>query len=325
MISVDFGRSLFAKEFEVLETALAQVAAGRYEGNSLASDYEELLDHYHRLLTLTRKVFKISDTQSSILAQREGEFRHLLDHVGQGIFTFGPNLVVNREYSSECLCIFGRKIGKLHVMDLLTSDDEGYNRCFVDGFTRLWSAADLEQRQACLDALPRMICRQGKHLALDFKLISRDSQDMLVMVIATDVTEKRQAEEKIAYLSYRDKLTALYNRAYVEAALPSLQLPECFPVSVIMADMNGLKLTNDVFGHAQGDRLLVGLGQVLMNCLRPQDIVARWGGDEFVVILPATSARDCQAVSERIEQACARAEGFPIELSVALGWATQQH
>ncbi|MGE5652986.1 MAG: diguanylate cyclase domain-containing protein, partial [Bacillota bacterium] len=324
MISVDFGRSLFAKEFEILETALAQVAAGRYEGNSLSSDYEELLDHYHRLLTLTRKVFKISDTQSSILAQREEEFRHLLDHVGQGIFTFGPNLVVNREYSAECLCIFGRKIGKLHVMDLLTSDDDAHNSCFVEGFTHLWKAADLDERQTCLDNLPRMICRQGKHLALDFKLIPRDNQDMLVMVIATDVTEKRQAEEKIAYLSYRDKLTALYNRAYVEAMLPSLQSPECFPVSVIMADMNGLKLTNDVFGHVQGDRLLVSLAQVLQSCLQPEGIVARWGGDEFVAILPATSASACQEVRDQIEAACSKVVGLPIDLSVALGWATQQ-
>ncbi len=119
-----------------------------------------------------------------------------------------------------------------------------------------------------------------------------------------------------------DKLTSLYNRAYVEEWLSSFLHPKDFPLSVIMADIDGLKLTNDVFGHEQGDNLLVRFAQVLVHCCRKTDIVARWGGDEYIIILPGTDQDVCTRVCERIKAACAQEKGLPIELSVALGMAT---
>jgi len=98
-----------------------------------------------------------------------------------------------------------------------------------------------------------------------------------------------------------------------------------FPLSIIMADMNALKLTNDVFGHAQGDQMLVELARVISSCCRSKDIVSRWGGDEFLIMLPGTDADNCAKVCQRIKAACAQERDLPIELSAALGMATQQN
>jgi diguanylate cyclase (GGDEF)-like protein len=104
-----------------------------------------------------------------------------------------------------------------------------------------------------------------------------------------------------------------------------LQLESALPVGVIMADMNGLKLTNDVFGHQSGDKLLITAAQVLVNCCRKKDIVARWGGDEFLIIMPGSGSSVCERVCERIKQTCRRMEADPIEISVSLGYAALEN
>jgi diguanylate cyclase (GGDEF)-like protein len=87
--------------------------------------------------------------------------------------------------------------------------------------------------------------------------------------------------------------------------------------------MNGLKLTNDVFGHEQGDRLLVRLAQVLKSTCRNSDVIARWGGDEFIVLLPGSSASDCEQVCSRIREALQAEEPDPIPLRAAMGAAVK--
>lgn len=132
----------------------------------------------------------------------------------------------------------------------------------------------------------------------------------------------KQRESEIQKLSYHDGLTALYNRAYVDKRVPELLVPQNFPLSLIIGDINGLKLINDVFGHAKGDQLILQTAKILKNCARPTDLVARWGGDEFLLLLPATSQEQCHALVEEITAACALEAKDPIAISLALGSAT---
>jgi len=88
--------------------------------------------------------------------------------------------------------------------------------------------------------------------------------------------------------------------------------------------MNGLKLTNDVFGHDSGDKLLIDVSKVFLSCCRQSDIVARWGGDEFFLILPGASSTVCAKICERIKDLCSKVDSEPIDLSVALGSATSE-
>lgn len=105
-----------------------------------------------------------------------------------------------------------------------------------------------------------------------------------VIVTINDVTERRQAEESMRYLSTHDLLTGLYNRNFFEAELERLEHSRQEPINIMVVDVNGMKQTNDTLGHAVGDDLLRRTAQVLKLSFRTEDILARIGGDEFVVL-----------------------------------------
>jgi len=142
--------------------------------------------------------------------------------------------------------------------------------------------------------------------------------------IFRDITEKKRTEAEIRYLSYHDKLTGLFNRAYFEEELKRLDAETCLPLSVVMGDINGLKLVNDAFGHQEGDQLLKKAADILRVSCRKQDVVARWGGDEFAIVLPETAERKAMMICERIRKACGEADPSPIQPSIALGVATKE-
>lgn len=143
-------------------------------------------------------------------------------------------------------------------------------------------------------------------------------------LILNDISEKRKAEEQILSLSYHDQLTNLYNRRYYEEIIDQLnQDKDCLPLSIIMADVNGLKLTNDVFGHEAGDILLTTVANILKRECNEKDIIARIGGDEFVILLPNSNSRDTKMVVERIEASVSSEITKNVVLSISMGHATK--
>ncbi len=143
-------------------------------------------------------------------------------------------------------------------------------------------------------------------------------------VIMNDISEKRKADEKILSLSYHDQLTGLYNRRYYEEEIQNLNKDnDCLPLSIIMADVNGLKLTNDVFGHEAGDVLLTTVASILKKECRDSDIIARIGGDEFVILLPRSNSADTKKILERISTAVSNESVKKVVLSISMGHATK--
>jgi len=141
--------------------------------------------------------------------------------------------------------------------------------------------------------------------------------------IISEYILRKKFEEKILFLSYHDQLTGIYNRRFMEEEIRRLDMPRQLPVSVIMGDINGLKLTNDVFGHRAGDLFLKKAAEVIKENCRREDIIARWGGDEFAILLPQTDMKAAEEIVKRIKNKFALDSEGPIQVSIALGYATK--
>jgi len=89
-----------------------------------------------------------------------------------------------------------------------------------------------------------------------------------VQGVLTDITDRKKAEEKIIYMSFHDNLTGRYNRYYLEAEIKRLYVGRQLPISIIIADVNGLKLINDTYGHVTGNEMLKCAANMMRKACR---------------------------------------------------------
>ena len=145
--------------------------------------------------------------------------------------------------------------------------------------------------------------------------------ETLFGAFSIDITERHKHEEKLDYMSYHDPLTGLKNRTFLEEKIDALKKTGDFPMSIIIADINGLKLVNDAYGHKMGDRILVRVARIFEENSRKEDMLCRWGGDEFVILLPQTRRDEAEEVGKKIKAACNREyiNGLPISISWGTG------
>ena len=134
-----------------------------------------------------------------------------------------------------------------------------------------------------------------------------------------DISERRQKEAEIQYLNCYDTLTGLRNRRCFDENRNKIDIPDNLPLSVIFADINGLKMTNDIFGHAAGDELIKKSSEILQQVCRQNDVVARIGGDEFIILLPNTAEENARKILDRIESGFTVAHIEAIKCSISLG------
>lgn len=169
------------------------------------------------------------------------------------------------------------------------------------------------------------VSKWGRSLYMNFKIdpvFDHNQEFMYLIVACEEISERKRAEARIKYLSYNDSLTSLHNRAFFDEELARMVSAQRLPFSIIIGDVNGLKLVNDTFGHHTGDTLLKIIAGILKDSCRPEDIIARWGGDEFVILMPRATEAIAYVIIERIWTACLRSDSYPIQPSIALGVAT---
>lgn len=161
------------------------------------------------------------------------------------------------------------------------------------------------------------------------------NNDKNLIIYYTDITDIKlnipasAKDNNIYYLKdreklfYKDKLTGLYNKTYFEEELSRLDTKRQLPISLIMGDINGLKLINDAFGHSMGDRALKKAAEIMVNSFRDEDIISRVGGDEFVILLPMTTEKTALEIVERVKRKCENNPLEYIKINISFGAATK--
>jgi len=146
----------------------------------------------------------------------------------------------------------------------------------------------------------------------------------LLMLHALGAFDRIRKTKEIRFLAFHDSLTGLYNRTFFDEEVSRVDTFRNLPISVIFADVNGLKSLNDSFGHFYGDEYLKTISRVIKDSCRHDDLVVRWGGDEFVILLLKAEAEQAEEIVQRIEENLSKIEAFSVEPSAAFGISTKR-
>ena len=203
--------------------------------------------------------------------------------------------------------------GKKKYSDFLLKDNEQYlfdkNR-----LKQLCNADSAESYEAKIITGKAKI----KDVTIDYSKIEDAN---LNIVSFNDITETKKNLERIRYLSFYDNLTDLNNRAYFEEAIRKFSLLENYNIGIMMIDLNGLKIINDIFGSDCGDKMLQSVAGIIKESARSKDIVCRYGGDEFIIIIPESEQAILSEMVKKINIKCHKTKSEKIPISLSIGYA----
>lgn len=188
-------------------------------------------------------------------------------------------------------------------LDLFDYFMKGFRTSDVDNQTLLWFLLKEKKRY--------------------IKFMVNKLNESLYQGILVDESFGNETLKTLEVMGFKDYLTGLYNRRYFHAEMTRLDVKRNYPLGLIMADLNGLKLINDAFGHHLGDQMIQEVAKVLLDVCREDDIVARIGGDEFAVILPNTEKLELEGLLKRIKDEILQRKIENIQLSLALGFSVK--
>ncbi|NNJ33194.1 diguanylate cyclase [Lacrimispora amygdalina] len=145
--------------------------------------------------------------------------------------------------------------------------------------------------------------------------------------LVLDISDRKKKEHQIAYLREHDFLTGLFNRNYLEQEKKRLDQSEYLPLSILICDIDGLRVINDTYGHEEGDQLIIKTAKLIQGCLHNDYVLGHTGGGEFVLLLPYTDSHKAHQVKIDIENTIAnynRAQKDALyAISVSIGHSTK--
>jgi diguanylate cyclase (GGDEF)-like protein/PAS domain S-box-containing protein len=149
-----------------------------------------------------------------------------------------------------------------------------------------------------------------------------------IICVGRNITERKHREENIRFISRHDALTGLYNRVFFEEERETIDSNENLPISIIVCDVDGLKLVNDAFGHVAGDNLLITAAEILKNVCKDKDVAVRTGGDEFSAFFPRTNNIEIEAIFNEITTQIKNKKNQTVDglqfTSISMGYATKE-
>ncbi len=273
----------------------------------------------------------------SLWVEDFSQVKKLLDEIRErGITDFRVFTDVHPEFVARCMSeikvldvnqrtldLFGaaNKAALLRALrDVFRDDMETH---FREQLIDLWDGKLFQLREVINYALDGT----KLNLLLQFSVLPGRERDWsLVQVALTDITARKKAEAYLEYLGTHDVLTKLFNRSFYVDELNRLERKGPHPISIIMADLNGLKSANDELGHAAGDQLLRRAGEVLNSAIEKPAHACRIGGDEFAILLPETDDAGAAEIIQSIHELVAINNTFypDLTLSLSMGAATAE-
>lgn len=165
---------------------------------------------------------------------------------------------------------------------------------------------------------------KGKYLEELYTPIRNDKHNIIgITIFSQDVTKRKEYEQNIVYLSFHDALTGLKNRRFYIEEIAKIDQPENQPITIVLADINGLKVMNDAFGHDAGDHLLKTVASEIQKHFQDKGVVARIGGDEFVILMKNTTKAQVVHWVEKAKEELEKNVIEGIHVSVAFGVETK--
>ena len=290
----------------------------------IAASLAALAFSWTRTVGLWRSQLRNKAVAEKALQQREQEFRNLVANL--------PGIAFHCRYDKDWTMLF-MSPEALNITGYPASD-------FVNNAVRTYNSVIHPDDEAFVDQKVSEAVEAGRHWEIEYRIIHKsgalrwvwergvavpdqEGKGMYLNGFINDITERRDMEERLKDLSINDSLTGLYNRNFFEEEMRRLSDSRSLPMGLIVCDINGLKLINDTKGHEEGDDLLRACSEILCASFRQSDIIARIGGDEFVVLLPKCSLKEVQDGCVRIREGIASYQEKQPEkgLSVSLGYS----
>ncbi len=326
IISILIALFLGAFQSKILNTRLARplIVLGDRIKNISNGEKQDRLNYYHsnhEILEIAQNIEKLA---SMAVKDKEEKLKTILFSVADGVIATDRKGIIE----------FVNPVAKAHINRL---EDRILGRKIEEIF-EIYS--DMDNCKLAL-GLPKSLkddiyyskesyailrTQSGAQTPIEYSIspIKNSKSKITGMVIVfRDYTVKKRKQEKIEYMSYHDPLTGINNRRYFDEKIIELDKKEYLPLTIIYADINGLKLANDLKGHATGDKLIKLAASSIKKELRTNDIFSRIGGDEFGIVLPQTGAEATGNLIERIRNGLEDKKVDGISLSISFGYATK--
>ncbi len=296
------------------------------EIGKLSKAFNKMADTIYMLVNdletkVKTRTLELEET-NNLLNENKEQLSLILNSTAEAIYGMDMDLKCTF-CNSSCLKILGYQ----HHSELIGKNVHAlFHHSYKDG--KPMPLAECKIHQALLDATgthadDEVFWRaDGSYVNVEYYSYPqfKDGEVIGAVVTFRDNTERKHREERIKYLSYHDSLTGLYNRMYFEDAIEQLDMEENLPIAIVYCDVNGLKLTNDVFGHNAGDELLKKSAEVLQRTNNGDSIIARVGGDEFAILLTKVTDEYVSDLVNSIKELLSKEKIAAIKCSMSIGY-----
>lgn len=281
-------------------------------------DYSQELGKYYDVWVFCPSIGQFATVFSDITSRKTAEeeliksekkFKRYINQSPDGVFIVEKKGIIKEVNTAACNItgyendeLLGKNAFELipeeSQADLLKAFEEMDEKGSFS-MTLKFVRKDLEKRICSIDAV---------------KIASKE-----YIAFIKDITESKRIEEKLEYSYSHDELTGLYSRKYFDEKLPEFDIEANLPISIVIADINGLKVINDAFGWQVGDKVIQKAAAVIKKESRGCDIIARWSADRFIAIMPKCDLCKAEKVVQNIKEHYAKENIDSVSLSASFG------